>query len=109
MTAEQAIAEIESLIAGMDDDDSNACAPIQNVIDRFRNPEAVETEAQARTAASARGWVEGGGYVYHRDHFGSWKEAVSWSGEEGHEDHPLYDSWRECCEGEGIDMAAEGV
>ncbi len=60
-----------------------------------------------QVAAEAKGWVSGQGQIYHRDHFGSWKEAVSWSGTEGHEDHPVYGSWKECCEAEGID--AEGA
>lgn len=63
-----------------------------------------------QVAAQDKGWVSGGGYVFHRDHFGSWKEAVSWSGTDGHEDHPLYASWKECCEAEDIEVqeAANG-
>lgn len=65
-------------------------------------PPALADPHQA--AAQAKGWVAGGGYVFHREHFESWKAAVSWSGTDGHEDHPLYGSWKECCESEGIDV-----
>lgn len=62
-----------------------------------------------RTAAEAKGWREGGGYIYDSAVFGSWKEAVSWSGEEDGRDEDeqssnIYDSWQECCKAEDIDV-----
>ncbi|MCW5695804.1 MAG: hypothetical protein KIS96_03605 [Bauldia sp.] len=65
-------------------------------------------------AARAAGWDHGGdagGFVYHRPTWGSWKAAASWSGEDGMEPDghgersATYGTWRECCEGEGIDVA----
>lgn len=87
--------------------DGDSFRAIHNVAD-IKAATVVPPPHQA--AAKAKGWVTGGGYIYHRDHFDSWKEAVSWSGTEGHEDHPLYDSWKECCEAEDIEVqeAANG-
>jgi hypothetical protein len=54
-------------------------------------------------AARAAGWTRGGdfeGLIYHVGHYGSWKEAVSWSPADG----PVYETWEECCEAEGIEV-----
>jgi hypothetical protein len=56
-------------------------------------------------AARAAGWVrEGdhGGIIYNVRDYESWKAAVSWSPADG----PVYGSWRECCEAEGIQLEA---
>jgi len=52
-------------------------------------------------AARAFGWTQGGdfgGIIYNTNDYGSWKEAVSWSPEDG----AVYDTWQECCELENI-------
>lgn len=64
------------------------------------------------SAARAAGWTHGGdgdGFIYDSNVFGSWKEAASWAGDEdcGDEDmatSATYATWRECCEGEGIEV-----
>lgn len=62
-----------------------------------------------RKAAEAAGWRHGGEYIYDSNVFGSWKEAVSWSGEDGRDEAEqssnLYSTWRECCAGEDIEVA----
>ena len=59
-------------------------------------------EAAARSA----GWMSGGGYIYDSDAFDSWKEAVSWCGEDGRDererDSKVYGSWKDCCLSEGL-------
>lgn len=59
----------------------------------------------AEQAARAQGWAEGGGYIYQSKDWDSWKEAVSWSGEDGWPASPVYAGWTKCCEGEGIEFA----
>lgn len=61
-------------------------------------------------AARAQGWERGGdngGIVFHMPTWGSWKAAASWSGEDGKEPAgkpTIYSNWRECCEGQDIDL-----
>lgn len=59
-------------------------------------------------AARAAGWTHGGdnrGYIYHAKQYDSWKEAVSWAGDGGPNDNgPVYDTWKECCEAQGIEV-----
>ncbi|WP_216072754.1 hypothetical protein, partial [Acinetobacter baumannii] len=43
--------------------------------------------------------------IFNSNHFSSWKEAVSWSGEGEHEGHRNYSTWINCCEGENIPLA----
>lgn len=68
-------------------------------------------EAAYQAAATAAGWREGGGcYILDGAVFDSWKEAVSWSGDDGRDERErssnLYDTWRECCEAEDIEIVA---
>lgn len=68
-------------------------------------------EKGAEIAARAAGWLHGGdgdGIIYHGDHYDSWKEAVSYSGGEGYEDAPIYSTWQECCDFEGIEYEPAG-
>jgi len=64
------------------------------------------SESRCEEVASLAGWRSGGGYIYDGKVFGSWKEAVSWSGQDGvtgeERDSIVYDSWRDCCIGEGL-------
>jgi hypothetical protein len=59
------------------------------------------------TAARALGWEHGGdcgGFIYHKPTWGNWKAAASWSGTNQEPDGQpaIYDTWQECCDGEGI-------
>jgi hypothetical protein len=72
-----------------------------------------KADAQYEAAARAAGWEHGGdngGIIFHLETWGSWKAAVSWSGDEkmepsGENDKPnVYSSWQECCEGEDIEL-----
>jgi hypothetical protein len=54
------------------------------------------------TAARAQGWTHGGdcgGIIYNTADYESWKAAVSWAPADG----PVYDTWAQCCEMEGIE------
>jgi len=115
MTAEEAIAEIEATIASMNDDDCNTCAPIMAVIERFYSKTAPPKPTDPyEIAARAAGWLQGGdddGVIYDGKVFGSWKEAVSWAGNEEAgvamwADSTVYASWKECCEGEDLEVEA---
>lgn len=67
-------------------------------------PEAPPEPCRYEAAARACGYVrkgDGDGIIYHESDFGSWKEAVSWGNEPGQP--KVYDTWQECCEGEGIE------
>ncbi|MFI0847763.1 hypothetical protein [Mesorhizobium sp. IMUNJ 23232] len=63
-----------------------------------------------RAAAMAAGWREGGGYIFDGAVFDSWKEAVSWSGDDGRDERErssnLYATWKQCCEAEDIEIVA---
>jgi hypothetical protein len=64
--------------------------------------------ADYETAARAVGWDRGGdngGIIFHKPTWGTWKAAISWAGEDGRPDSPIYTSWHECCDGEGIEVA----
>lgn len=61
-------------------------------------------ENGAEIAARAAGWRHGGdqdGIIYHKDHYGSWKEALSWPDE----DKPTYSEWADCCNTEDIEFS----
>jgi hypothetical protein len=60
-------------------------------------------EQRCERAARAQGWTregDNGGIIYNVNDYDSWKAAVSWSPTDG----PVYDSWQECCEQEGIEV-----
>jgi hypothetical protein len=60
---------------------------------------AASPEGQAERAARALGWERGGdfgGFIFDAAEFGTWKAAAS------ADDAPTYETWRECCEMEGI-------
>jgi hypothetical protein len=67
------------------------------------------TYATKETAARKAGWSEGGGYIYDTRVFGSWKEAVSWCGNDGRDEAEknsrVYTDWYECCAEEGLDLS----
>lgn len=64
-------------------------------------------------AARAHGWTHGGdngGIIYNQSDYGSWKEAMSWSGTDGENDNgAVYENWRECCEAEDIPASIRAV
>lgn len=66
-------------------------------------------ETAYEKAARAQGWTQGGdnaGVIYSTKQYDSWKEAVSWSGTDSPNNNgPVYDTWKECCEAEGIEVA----
>lgn len=72
------------------------------VTSRVAGPRPIEEQSPAERAARAAGWDEGEGNIYNTAEYESWKAAVSWSGEDGH-DSPVYGSWEECCDMEGIE------
>ncbi|MGE3307749.1 MAG: hypothetical protein AB7I52_17470 [Rhizobiaceae bacterium] len=87
--------------------------------DRYRNAITAERTRRRqsvdpyRKAAEAKGWRHGGdgdGFIYDSNVFDSWKEAVSWSGDDGRDERErsstIYATWRECCEAEDIEVAA---
>lgn len=70
---------------------------------------AAMAEQRAEKAASAVGWRIGDSIIYDSNVFDSWKEAVSWAGEDDAPDEKmqesrLYSTWVACCEGEGIEV-----
>jgi uncharacterized protein (UPF0335 family) len=61
-----------------------------------------DEERAAEKAARAQGWTCGGDdddIIYNTKHYESWKAAISWSPGDG----PVYSSWTQCCEDEGIE------
>lgn len=83
--------------------------PINQALAKF--PQTPEPTPAApcpyEAAARAAGYVQKGdlgGVIYHIDDFDSWKAAVSWGNEPGQP--KIYDTWQECCQGEGIDVPA---
>lgn len=111
---------LAKLIAAAKDCDSgqdNVTAPFiraatQELIDRGSKLAPPDALDPYRLAAEAAGWRFGGDdVIWNSKVFDSWKEAVSWSGDEEAPDQAMFDSatystWRECCEGEGIEVAA---
>ena len=80
--------------------------PLGSALGKMPGVPGPEPEAPCpyEAAARAAGYVkkgDGGGIIYHPDDFGSWKEAVSWGNDPG--EPKVYDTWQECCEGEGIE------
>lgn len=92
-------------------------AAVWNRANDFVDSKGGTVPSPCETAARAAGWVHGGdcdGFIFHKPTWGNWKSAASWAGTDqqpdGEDDKPAtYDSWRECCECEDIEVATPAV
>lgn len=68
-------------------------------------------EKRAELAATSQGWRLGDSIIYDSNVFESWKAALSYAGDDGRDEREresrIYSTWRECCEGEDIDVPAD--
>lgn len=81
-------------------------------LERRKQLPPADMDWQYRQIAERHGWRMGGDnedIIYNSRVLDSWKEAVSWSGDEACGDRvvadtSIYSTWSECCEGEDFAM-----